>query len=102
MGGKEGDGRTLYQCFFTLPSVRDGKVLAISLQLLPASRSVFNRCSSAGVHGVLVRPFFGPLDGGCGCWDCDCGCEGDGPDKPPISSSLVPPAATVAAEPRWP
>ena len=50
--------RTLYQCFFTLPSVRVGKVLAISLQLLPASRRVFSRCSSAGVHGVFVLPFF--------------------------------------------
>jgi len=45
--------------FFTLPSVRRGKVFAISLQLLPASRSVLSRCSSAGVQGVFVRPFFG-------------------------------------------
>jgi hypothetical protein len=51
--------RTLYQCFFTLPSVRKGNVFAISLQLLPASRSVFSRCSSAGVQGVFVRPFLG-------------------------------------------
>ena len=51
--------RTLYQCFFTLPSVRRGKVFAISLQLLPASRNVFSRCSSAGVQGVFVRPFLG-------------------------------------------
>jgi hypothetical protein len=50
--------RTLYQCFFTLPSVLAGKVFAISLQLLPASRSVLSRCSSAGVQGVLVLPFF--------------------------------------------
>ena len=49
--------RTLYQCFFTLPSVRVGKVFAISLQLAPASRNAFSRCSSAGVQGVLVRPF---------------------------------------------
>ena len=55
----DGTRRTLYQCFFTLPSVRAGNVLAISLQLLPASRSVFNRCSSAGVQGVFVLPFFG-------------------------------------------
>ena len=60
--------RTLYQCFFTLPSVRVGKVFAISLQLLPASRKVFSRCSSAGVHGVFVRPFFATgLDS---CWAC--------------------------------
>jgi hypothetical protein len=32
--------------------------LAISLQLLPTSLICFNRCSSAGVHGVLVRLFF--------------------------------------------
>lgn len=50
--------RTLYQCFFTLPSVRVGNVLAISLQLLPASRNALSLCSSAGVHGVFVRPFF--------------------------------------------
>lgn len=49
---------TLYQCFFTLPSVRVGKVFAISLQLAPASRNAFKRCSSAGVHGVFVLPFF--------------------------------------------
>lgn len=55
----KGQTRTLYQCFFTLPSVRRGKVFAISLQLLPASRSVLSRCSSAGVQGVFVRPFFG-------------------------------------------
>lgn len=55
---REGFSCTLYQCFFTLPSVRAGKVLAISLQLLPASLSAFNLCSSAGVHGVFVRPFF--------------------------------------------
>lgn len=53
-----GRWRTLYQCFFTLPSVRVGNVLAISLQLLPASLKVFSLCSSAGVQGVLVRPFF--------------------------------------------
>lgn len=32
--------------------------LAISPQLLPASRIVFNLCSSVAVQGVLVRPFF--------------------------------------------
>ena len=32
---------------------------AISLQLLPASRIVFSRCSSAGVQGVLVLLFLG-------------------------------------------
>lgn len=30
---------------------------AISAQLFPASRMVFNLCSSAGVHGVFVRLF---------------------------------------------
>lgn len=34
------------------------RTLAISLQLLPASRIAFSRCSSSAVHGVLVRPFF--------------------------------------------
>jgi hypothetical protein len=52
------DQLTLYQCFLTLPSVLFGNVLAISAQLLPASRICFRRCSSAGVHGVFVRPFF--------------------------------------------
>lgn len=66
--------RTLYQCFFTLPSVRAGKVLAISLHELPASRRALRRCSSAGVHGVLVRPFLATglgscgVGGGCWCW----------------------------------
>ena len=32
---------------------------AISPQLLPASLMVFSRCSSAGLHGVLVLLFFG-------------------------------------------
>jgi hypothetical protein len=36
--------------------------LAISAQLLPASLIVFSLCSSAAVHGVLVRLF---LAGGC-------------------------------------
>jgi len=34
---------------------------AISLQLCPASRICFSRCSSCGVHGVLVRPRFFPV-----------------------------------------
>lgn len=63
--------RTLYQCFLTLPSVRFGNVLAISLQLLPASRKVLSRCSSAGVHGVLVRPFFAAGLGSSG-WEAGC------------------------------
>jgi hypothetical protein len=84
---------TLYQCFFTLPSVRCGKdfpvlvkilifiilqtssqrTFAISLQLFPASLMCFSRNSSAGVQGVFVRPFFaggGPLPSawvGAGC-----------------------------------
>ena len=37
---------------------------AISPQVLPASRMVFNRCSSAGVHGVFVLALFG----GAGPW----------------------------------
>ena len=40
--------------FIRFPS----QTFAISLQLLPASLICFNLCSSAGVHGVLVRPFF--------------------------------------------
>jgi hypothetical protein len=32
---------------------------AISAQLFPASLMFFNLCSSAGVHGVFVRLFFG-------------------------------------------
>lgn len=68
----------MYQCFLTLPSVRLGNVyhevsvptlyernpviywtltFAISAQLFPASLMFFNLCSSAGVHGVLVRLF---------------------------------------------
>jgi hypothetical protein len=78
----EGEGRghggflelTLYQCFFTLPSVLLGKVLAISLQLFPRSRICLSRCSSAGVHGVLVRPFFA----GGGADDCCCAGKEDG------------------------
>lgn len=56
---------SLYQCFFTLPSVLWGNVLAISAQLFPASRIFFKRCSSAGVQGVFVRLFFagGPIVG---------------------------------------
>src|ERR1700712_3610669 len=75
---------TLYQCFLTDPSVLLGNVyqsmfsfetlvrpqppncfyltFAISAQVLPASRIVFNLCSSAGVQGVFVRLFFA---GGC-------------------------------------
>ena len=34
------------------------RTLAISLQLLPASRMLFSLLSSAGVHGVFVLPFF--------------------------------------------
>jgi hypothetical protein len=37
---------------------------AISPQLLPASRIVFNLCSSPAVHGVLVLPFFLPASTG--------------------------------------
>lgn len=36
----------------------DLRTFAISLQLFPASLIVFNRCSSAGVHGVFVLLFF--------------------------------------------
>lgn len=48
---------SLYQCFLTLPSVRFGNSFAISPHELPASRKVFSRRSSAGVHGVFVRDF---------------------------------------------
>lgn len=61
---------TLYQCFFTLPSVLLGKVFAISLQLFPWSLICFSLCSSAGDQGVLVRPFFA---GGCTGWSEDTG-----------------------------
>ena len=37
--------------------------LAISFQLLPASLMFLSLCSSAGVQGVFVRPFF--AGGGC-------------------------------------
>lgn len=37
-----------------------GQTLAISLQVLPASRIAFSLCSSSAVHGVFVRPFFLP------------------------------------------
>ena len=40
------------------PCLHDRLTLAISPQLLPASRICFSRCSSAAVHGVLVRPRF--------------------------------------------
>ena len=50
---------TLYQCFFTLPSVRVGNDFAISAQLFPASRMFLSLSSSAGVHGVFVRLFLG-------------------------------------------
>lgn len=36
------------------------RTFAISLQVLPLSRICFRRCSSAAVHGVLVRLFFLP------------------------------------------
>ena len=79
--------RTLYQCFFTLPSVLMGKDFAISLQLVPASRRFFSLCSSAGVHGVLVRPF---LATGC-CSGC----------SSPTSCWPRPPGSPYADEPGW-
>lgn len=39
----------------------DSPTLAMSLQVLPASRICFNLCSSAAVHGVFVRLRFLPL-----------------------------------------
>ena len=50
--------------------------LAISLQLFPASRMAFNRCSSAGVHGVFVLLFFGADIGEIvsACCSLCCGC----------------------------
>jgi len=43
------------------------QTFAISLQLLPASLICFNLCSSAGVHGVFVRPFFAGGGPGISC-----------------------------------
>lgn len=37
---------------------------AISLQLFPASLIALSLCSSSGVQGVFVRPFFFPLSVG--------------------------------------
>lgn len=54
---------TLYQCFFTLPSVLVGNVFAISFHEFPASRMLFSRCSSVAVHGVFVRVRFTPEEG---------------------------------------
>ena len=50
----------------SLSEILDDKsrTLAISLQLLPASRMAFNLCSSSAVHGVFVLPFFF----GAGSW----------------------------------
>lgn len=67
---------TLYQCFFTLPSVLVGKVFAISAQLLPASLICFKRNSSAGVQGVLVRLFL--AGGGAGAVPLSCTGTGAG------------------------
>lgn len=80
---------TLYQCFLTLPSVRVGKVLAISLQLLPASRSVFSLCSSAGVHGVFVLPFFGTVGLGICCCCCCC-CDEPSPTSKSLPTNTPP------------
>ena len=84
--------RTLYQCFFTLPSVRFGnscettvslsrlraqavkvRTLAMSLHVLPWSLIALSLFSSAGVHGVLVLDFFG------GGWPASSGAGFDGP-----------------------
>lgn len=43
-----------------------GQTLAISAQVLPASRIALSLCSSSAVHGVFVRPFFFPGGGGAG------------------------------------
>lgn len=76
--------QTLYQCFFTLPSVLVGNdfehqqrhvsqsatasliTFAISLQPLFSPRICCNFCSSSGVHGVFVLPFFLVPDSGIG------------------------------------
>lgn len=42
-----------------ITSDKEVRTLAISPQLLPASRIVFSLCSSAGLHGVFVLLFFG-------------------------------------------
>lgn len=41
-----------------MKETRGWTTFAISLQLWPASRICLSRCSSWGVHGVLVRPRF--------------------------------------------
>ena len=56
------------------------RTFAISLQLLPASRIVFNLCSSAGVHGVFVLLFFGG-----GAEKDDSAKVGDGSPRLPVS-----------------
>lgn len=40
-------------------SLNSKRTFAISLQLFPSSLINFSLCSSAGVHGVFVRPFLG-------------------------------------------
>jgi hypothetical protein len=69
-----------------------GQTLAISLQLLPASRMAFNLCSSIGVQGVLVRLF---LAVGGDATDCD-GADGV---AGAAATPGVPAAAGVAAGP---
>lgn len=61
---------------------RNARTLAISLQLRPASRIVFNRCSSSAVHGVFVRPFF-------------LGVDSTGGGIEPGSPSIAPPAGFI-------
>lgn len=53
---------------------------AISAQLLPASLIVLSLCSSAAVHGVLVRLFFA---GGCivAAVSCSTAADVDGPTE---------------------
>jgi hypothetical protein len=55
------------------------QTFAISLQLLPASLICFNLCSSAGVHGVLVRPFFAGGGPGMSCAGAAVTGEGSAP-----------------------
>lgn len=88
-GAPECRRRTLYQCFLTEPSVRVGKVFAISLHELPASRMLLSRCSSAAVHGVLVR---GRLAGAADA-------AADDPEAAPAAAPAPAAAAAPADEP---
>lgn len=71
---------------------RQQPTLAISLQLRPASRIVFSRCSSSAVHGVLVLPFF--LGGASGT-------PGPGSSAASPAAAVVPDVDMVVAVLIW-